>query len=784
MPTGLPHDPDITVTNPEWVLHFCNFADAWKLPPKNHAKDGKIYPGKIMGEGIVIVHPDTGWTKHPELLQDYRYLISDSAEYNYLDLSKSVVDSIQELNPEPTSAEDGLNSFWVLLHPGHGTATASVIMSAKGHPNKDSEGNPLNPQPFKDYDVPEKIFITGVAPKVVVMPFKVARSVILWDEDDTSLANVINQAIRLSCNYRLGKDPKKNVGVISISPGSLQFGAGTKALRDALRDVREEGIAALLRDSPVAEGAVGAGWRRVARPLGAIGRRQGRPPGEQSQILARMNRAKATERLSPAPPPPTSTKLGTPSRIGQAVVPGWDKLSVTDRSRALARRLGQRGTAGSAAAGVLFLLHGPRDPQSPNFVHAVSPRPDFVAVETSINGGEHPGPGITGIGGHQDSPSARAFRQAAAVLLQHVEAEMKPEVEPKPVALAELRQKLVDDLDPRRTIGAALQARLQIADGLQWQPTDQLEPILVGPEFPQPMYKPLAELSQDWLLPGLDQVPANTVTLIETNQRFVEAYMLGPNHEMGRELFWQEYPTDQRRTYFRQFWDPSSFVPLAGQPLDREKLKDIRPIHRWRSSAVLGQNSGRTAATGEQLVLLVRGDVIQRYPNLIVYATRAVWTADKQHGLGDEERQPVFSGTLKPDIAFFGFALTEEHARGDSTEPGLGDPGWFFVLQEQPGEPRFGLDIGAPGDARPKAWKDLHWGHLVAAGQEQTTIDYINLDADRPDTRAISDPPGVAWHADHGLGSKGAQASDLAFITLQRPVRVAIHATDMLPSES
>jgi hypothetical protein len=540
-------------------------------------------------------------------------------------------------------------------------------------------------------------------------------------------------------------------------------------------------IAALLRDSPVAEGAVGAGWRRVARPLGAIGRRQGRPPGEQSQILARMNRAKAAERLSPAPPPPTSTKLGTPSHIGQAVVPGWAKLSITDRSLALARRLGQLGTAGPAAAGVFFLLGGRRDLHSPIFVHAVSPRPDFVAVETSITGGKQPGPVVPSIGGNQDSPSAHVFRQAAAVLLQFVEAEMEPEVEPKPVALAELRQKLVDDLDPRRTIGAALQARLQIADGLQWQSVDPLEPILVGPEFPQPMYKPLTELSQDWLLPGLDQVPTNTVTLVKTNQHFVEAYMLGLNHEMGRELFWQEYPTDQRRTYFRQFWDSSGFVPLAGQPLDREKLKDILLIHHWQSSAGLGQNSGRAAATGEQLVLLMRGDVIQRYPYLIVYATRAVWTTDKQRGLGDEERQPVFSGTLKPDIAFFGFALTEEHARGDSTEPGKGDPGWFFVLQEQPGEPRFGLDVGPAGAIRPTKWEDLHWGHLVATGQEQTTIDYINLDADRPDTRAISDPPGVSWHADRGLGSKGAQASDLAFITLQRPVRVAIHAADMLP---
>jgi hypothetical protein len=98
------------------------------------------------------------------------------------------------------------------------------------------------------------------------------------------------------------------------------------------------------------------------------------------------------------------------------------------------------------------------------------------------------------------------------------------------------------------------------------------------------------------------------------------------------------------------------------------------------------------ASAKENLVLLVRGDVLHRYPNLLVYAARAVWNAENKRDLGAEERQPIFSGSLKPDIAFFGFSLTGEQARGESTAPGQGDPGWFFVLQEQPSEPRFGLD--------------------------------------------------------------------------------------------
>ena len=40
-----------------------------------------------------------------------------------------------------------------------------------------------------------------------------------------------------------------------------------------------------------------------------------------------------------------------------------------------------------------------------------------------------------------------------------------------------------------------------------------------APKFPQPMYEALRDLSQDFLLPGLENVPANTVTLLETNSQ-------------------------------------------------------------------------------------------------------------------------------------------------------------------------------------------------------------------------------------------------------------------------
>ena len=52
--------------------------------------------------------------------------------------------------------------------------------------------------------------------------------------------------------------------------------------------------------------------------------------------------------------------------------------------------------------------------------------------------------------------------------------------------------------------------------------------IRFAPEFSQPMYEPLRDYFQGMLLPGLDQVPANSIALLETNQKFIEAYMVGP----------------------------------------------------------------------------------------------------------------------------------------------------------------------------------------------------------------------------------------------------------------
>ena len=102
-----------------------------------------------------------------------------------------------------------------------------------------------------------------------------------------------------------------------------------------------------------------------------------------------------------------------------------------------------------------------------------------------------------------------------------------------------MKTMMLAQLDPKVTVLEAVRREAPSAVS-----TDL---IRFAPEFSQPMYEPLRDYFQGMLLPGLDQVPPNSIALLETNQKFIEAYMVGLNHEMSRELLWRGYPTDRQR---------------------------------------------------------------------------------------------------------------------------------------------------------------------------------------------------------------------------------------------
>ncbi|MEV4571299.1 hypothetical protein AB0K12_46770 [Nonomuraea sp. NPDC049419] len=323
------------------------------------------------------------------------------------------------------------------------------------------------------------------------------------------------------------------------------------------------------------------------------------------------------------------------------------------------------------------------------------------------------------------------------------------------------------------------------------------------PVFDLPMYQALVDQSVDLFVPNLHKVPPNSISLLETNQEFIESYMVGLNHEMARELLWREYPTDQRGTPFRQFWDVRAVRPLQGETPEQrhERLYDIPPIASWTRQSKLGDHDHRDkGGAEEELVLVIRGELLKKYPNAAIYAHRARWEpsdaqpdptkervpvelVDPANPSLDEIRLPLYEAKIDPDISLLGFDLTAKAAKG---EPAPGSAGWFFVIKERPGEPRFGVDV-APAEqpSRVEVWNDLSWPDLDPDGTgfielDEATAPVVLREFDDP----VADEEKRLQHVEdlslplwHGALS----SADVAYILFQAPVLMAVHAQEMLP---
>ncbi|MGW4202014.1 hypothetical protein [Streptomyces sp. NPDC004726] len=280
-------------------------------------------------------------------------------------------------------------------------------------------------------------------------------------------------------------------------------------------------------------------------------------------------------------------------------------------------------------------------------------------------------------------------------------------------------------LNPLATVPERALARIEV-DGTPLSEVvpagvDPLRPLVTGVAFPEPTYELLRELSPDHLLGGAQDIPAETVTLLETDPAFVEAYLLGLNSELGRELLWREVPVDLSTTFFRQFWDVRGDAPDGSRP-PGAPVADIPPIARWGGGA-LGSHATGVGGPGEgALVLVVRGELLRRYPNAAVTARRASWTGQpggaRTVTAGAEQLLPLFSARFDPDIQVFCFPLTRAAAIG-----GGDDPGWFFSFWEQPTALRFGVDEGEPEPADP-----YNSAHLAAALVQRPVFVAIHAD--------------------------------------------------------
>ncbi len=374
-----------------------------------------------------------------------------------------------------------------------------------------------------------------------------------------------------------------------------------------------------------------------------------------------------------------------------------------------------------------------------------------------------------------DSIEASNFRNALTDFMQRLIIQI-PEIPVIELDISNAYQKVSAAIQPTKSFPFQLSYFVRFPNYIPLHEAENIFEAMTYPDFEDAMYKKLAEISGEFMLPNLKLIPINTLSLLKTNQKFIESYMVGLNHEMGRELLWREYPTDERGSYFRQFWEVKGIIRPNTSKTEAqltEEYKDIKPIHTWSSRSLLGTHNNRdVTGKSEQTVLLMRGELLKRYPNTVIFAQKAIAGSNVDEPVIDldltaeeyatQVKFPLYRAELPPDVKLFGFDLTIEQARGTELSDGFTDHlGWFFIIQEVPGEPRFGMDIHFDPGTDGLSWDDLAWDRLP------------------PDTKFIK--RSVLPNINVTDKNKwGADSANMAYVLFQKPSMVAVHAQEML----
>ncbi len=156
-------------TEPDWSIRFIKAENAWNAT-------GGTNQSKILGEGIRIAHPDTGYRRHRELTEPLSK-IDRELQYDFV-------------NEDKHAETDSGN---------HGLGTGTVIVSSD---NRNIQRNS----------------ITGVAPEAQLIPLRVMRlnSPILFWSSNRRLRKAIEHCIKHN-----KENPTEAVSIISMSLGGI-----------------------------------------------------------------------------------------------------------------------------------------------------------------------------------------------------------------------------------------------------------------------------------------------------------------------------------------------------------------------------------------------------------------------------------------------------------------------------------------------------------------------------------------------------------------------------------
>ena len=256
-----------------------------------------------------------------------------------------------------------------------------------------------------------------------------------------------------------------------------------------------------------------------------------------------------------------------------------------------------------------------------------------------------------------------------------------PEPAVTPVALAALADSMSEAFDPLADTPPAIRRVLPFITGAI-DPAQPLAPPEICVGLQRPAWLDARRAVGEFLLPGVAALDENAVVAVATNPAFVEAFLLGLNTQLLAELRWRNIPIATGCTPIRRFWDR---VEAAGTRVD-----DITGISNWPASSDLGDPSHGAAAAAD-LVVVIRGELFERYPTTLVSLLDAVAPGTSSPNFDGDPHpsavplRPTFFGRLSADTAFFGFAGVQRTALASR----------WVVLEEPPAGYRFANDAPA-----------------------------------------------------------------------------------------
>lgn len=305
-----------------------------------------------------------------------------------------------------------------------------------------------------------------------------------------------------------------------------------------------------------------------------------------------------------------------------------------------------------------------------------------------------------------------------------------------------------DTLDATNAIWSAVSKRLTI--GGRGDKEISAAGVSLDSRIDTPLAGAIAATAPGLLMPGLSGFGMDRIAILDANPRYMAAVMAGANHEMRRELVWRGYPDARRQTVLRSFW--------------RAGAEEFAPIEDWPSLHDLGR-IGRRAMRGGLILLLVRGDLIRRFPNLRVRMVRARIRGGIR-GPASPALEPNIVVPVDAATRLYGFEdrrLDAAAAIGDRTTR---NAGWYVVFEQSRRDSRFGLQA-EPDKGPVRSWDDLSWPDVsgTADGQRSGFID-------------VGTPQGLGAIED--VAEWGRNGADFARILLRRPYRLFVHAESLL----